>query len=182
MSVQRASEAAWRRFLTIGTTAASSAAAVAIADGWPQVYRRGRYPTELWQRGRAGRLAIGSSNWPPHPKVRRSAKPDWIAYWDFTPFELQRELFDRHLRLAQRLDLPFIVHMRDCGEATVEMLRRPRERGPLRGVMHSFTGDLATARAVPGARAPHQFCRHGDVQEVGRTARDRRQRSLTTAS
>ncbi|MEM6656222.1 MAG: TatD family hydrolase, partial [Planctomycetota bacterium] len=30
-------------------------------------------------------------------------------HWDDTPFDQQQDYFDRHLRLAQRVDLPFIV-------------------------------------------------------------------------
>jgi TatD DNase family protein len=36
--------------------------------------------------------------------------------------------------------------MRNCGEDVALMLRRARTRGELRGVMHSFTGDLALAQ------------------------------------
>lgn len=68
-------------------------------------------------------------------------------YWDFSPFDRQQDYFDRHLRLSQALDLPFIVHMRDCGEEVLGMLEEARSRGPLRGVMHSYTGDLDLARS-----------------------------------
>jgi len=61
-------------------------------------------------------------------------------YWDFTPFDQQQDYFDRHLRLSQQRGLPFIVHMRDCDEDILVMLREAHARGPLSGVMHSFTG------------------------------------------
>jgi TatD DNase family protein len=64
-------------------------------------------------------------------------------YWDFTPFDLQQEYFDRHIRLSQERGLPFIVHMRDCDEDILVMLREAHRRGPLAGVMHSFTGSRA---------------------------------------
>jgi TatD DNase family protein len=64
-------------------------------------------------------------------------------YWDFTPFDIQQDYFDRHLRLSQERSLPFIVHMRDCDEEILVMLREARRRGPLAGVMHSFTGSQA---------------------------------------
>ena len=66
-------------------------------------------------------------------------------YWDRAPFELQQDYFDRHLRLSQETGLPFVVHMRDCQEDILVMLREARQRGELRGVMHSFTGDIAGA-------------------------------------
>ncbi len=66
-------------------------------------------------------------------------------YWDFCPFDLQQDYFDRHLRLSQETGLPFIVHMRECEQDILEMLMEARQRGPLRGVMHSFTGDQTMA-------------------------------------
>ena len=66
-------------------------------------------------------------------------------YWDFTPFDVQQDYFDRHIRLSQERGLPFIVHMRDCDEDILIMLREAHQRGPLNGVMHSFTGSRAMA-------------------------------------
>lgn len=66
-------------------------------------------------------------------------------YWDFTPFDVQQDYFDRHIRLSQERGLPFIVHMRDCDEDILIMLREAHQRGPLNGVMHSFTGSQAMA-------------------------------------
>lgn len=61
-------------------------------------------------------------------------------YWDASPVEQQQDYFDRHLRLSQATGLPFVVHMRECEADVLAMLREARRRGPLRGVMHSFTG------------------------------------------
>lgn len=65
-------------------------------------------------------------------------------YWDFTPFEQQQDFFDRHIRLSQKTGKPFIVHMRDCDEDILIMLREAKTRAPLNGVMHSFTGSKET--------------------------------------
>jgi TatD DNase family protein len=66
-------------------------------------------------------------------------------YWDYTPRQVQQDYFDRHIRLSQARDLPLVIHMRDCEPEIVSMLRGGRGRGPLRGVMHSFTGTTETA-------------------------------------
>jgi TatD DNase family protein len=60
--------------------------------------------------------------------------------------ETQRVWFERHLRLSQERDLPFIVHLRDSADPIREMLEEAAGRGPLRGVMHSYTGDEEFAR------------------------------------
>ena len=142
----RAGDAGVKTILTIGTTAASSAKNVSLAAQWPQLYAAvgiqpnygAKATAEDWER--IVELAAA-------PGVRAIGETGLDAYWDYTPMEVQRTLFDQHLQLSRETDLAFIVHMRDCGAETVEMLRAARQRGPLRGVMHSFTGDLATAQA-----------------------------------
>lgn len=66
-------------------------------------------------------------------------------YWKEVPFPLQQDYFDRHLRLSQQLNLPFIVHQRECMAEILAMLREATLRGPLKGVMHSFTGTAGEA-------------------------------------
>lgn len=69
-------------------------------------------------------------------------------YWDKTPFPLQEEYFARHMELARRLEKPFAIHCRDAEADLVRMLRAEYEKhGPLRAVMHSFTGHAATAKS-----------------------------------
>jgi TatD DNase family protein len=58
---------------------------------------------------------------------------------------VQQDYFDRHLRLSQATGLHFIVHTRECDADALTMLRQAAGRGPLRGVMHSFTGAAETA-------------------------------------
>lgn len=67
-------------------------------------------------------------------------------YWKTVPIELQAEYFQRHIRLSHDMDLPFVVHLRDADEDVVIELRKAAQEGPLRGVMHSFTGTLETAQ------------------------------------
>ncbi len=66
-------------------------------------------------------------------------------YWDYTPFELQQDYFDRHLRLMQETGLPIVIHSRDCDDDLMPMLREARSRGPLVGIMHSFASTQEVA-------------------------------------
>jgi len=68
---------------------------------------------------------------------------DW--YRTTSPPELQRDYFDRHLRLAQRLSLPVVIHTRESIRDVLDMLREAAARGPIRPVLHSFTGTAAEA-------------------------------------
>ena len=81
------------------------------------------------------------------PKVVAIGETGLDRYWDFTPFDVQQDFFDRHLRLAQQHDLPVILHCREAAPDMLPMLREAVARGPLRGVMHSFSEDAPTAEA-----------------------------------
>ena len=56
--------------------------------------------------------------------------------------EMQKEVFKQQLDLAKELDLPVIVHARMSFDDIYDILK---DRN-LRGVIHSFTGDLETAK------------------------------------
>jgi TatD DNase family protein len=143
--VQRARDASVFTLLTVGTTRASSEMTVQIAREFPHVYAAvgiqpnygGQTTPDDWDRIRE--LARD-------PRVRAIGETGLDAYWDFTPFDVQQRLFAAHLRLSQETSLPVIVHMRDCGAATVEMLKAAHAHGPLCGVMHSFTGTIEVAQ------------------------------------
>ncbi len=69
-------------------------------------------------------------------------------YWDRTPFAHQQDYFARHLALARVLGCGVVIHCREAEADVVRMLREDFDRhGPVRGVMHSFTGTLETAQA-----------------------------------
>jgi TatD DNase family protein len=82
------------------------------------------------------------------PRVIAIGETGLDRYWDRTPFAMQEDYFARHMELARRLNKPFAIHCRDAEADTVRMLRDEFDRhGPIRAVMHSFSGDLDTARA-----------------------------------
>jgi TatD DNase family protein len=85
-----------------------------------------------------------------HPRVVALGETGLDRHWDFTPFDVQQDYLDRHLRLAQDRDLPVILHCREAAADLLPMLREAAARGPLRGVLHSFSEDPATAEAFLG--------------------------------
>jgi TatD DNase family protein len=82
------------------------------------------------------------------PEVAALGETGLDRYWDYTPFVQQEDYFARHLQLARARRLAVVIHCRQAEADTVRMLRADFEsHGPVRAVMHSFTGDLATAQA-----------------------------------
>ena len=143
--VSRASAAGVADIVAIGTTADSSEKTTGIAERFDCVHAAvGLQPNDCAQ--------VQSEDWDrivrlsQHPAVVALGETGLDRYWDYTPFDVQQDYFQRHLTLSQKIGLPFIVHMRDCETDVLESLRDARRRGPLSGVMHSFTGSAVTAR------------------------------------
>lgn len=62
------------------------------------------------------------------------------------PRELQREVFERQLIMANQRDMAVIIHSRDACEDTMNLLREYKPRG----VLHCFSGSAETAREAVG--------------------------------
>ena len=70
-------------------------------------------------------------------------------HYDYSPPDVQKQVFRAQVRLARELDRPVVIHTREADEDTLAILR---EEGPVRGVLHCFTGtpDLASAGLALG--------------------------------
>ena len=77
------------------------------------------------------------------PKVLAFGEIGLDYHYDFSPREVQREVFIEQLRIAQGSGKPVIIHTREAWDDTLEILRREWS-GP--GIMHCFTGDETQAR------------------------------------
>lgn len=143
--IERARMAGVATIIAVGTTVAGSRQCVDLAARHDGVYAAvAIHPNYLAEAAHGDFSLI--EQLASMPRVVAIGETGLDRHWDFTPFDVQQESFARHMRLAAQCDLPFIVHMRDCEADILESLRGAYdERGPLRGVMHSFTGDAAMA-------------------------------------
>ena len=128
----------------IGTRAVDSEAAADLADREPGIVAAaGIHPNDVaeadadeWDR--ITRLVVSG-------RVAAIGETGLDWYREHSPRELQREYFDRHIRLAQKLALPLVVHTRESIRDTLDALREALLRGPLVIVLHSFPGTVAEA-------------------------------------
>jgi len=143
-TIERARRAGVDAMVCVGATVESSEAALRLAKQYPcLVAAVGIHPNSCaeaaagdWDRivamvEHGGAVAIGETGLDRH--------------WDFSPFDLQRDYFDRHLRLAQQTGLPVVVHCREAEADVLPMLREASARSPLRGVLHAFSADASMA-------------------------------------
>ena len=66
-------------------------------------------------------------------------------HYDFSPKDVQREVFAAQVALAMSLDKPVVIHTREATLDTVAVLREVGA-GRVRGVMHCFSGTAEDAR------------------------------------
>jgi len=83
-----------------------------------------------------------------HPKVLAWGEIGLDYHYDHSPRPVQQAVFRRQLQCARRLGRPVIIHTRSADEDTIAILREAAVAGPLRGILHCFTGGEALARAA----------------------------------
>jgi TatD DNase family protein len=85
-----------------------------------------------------------------HPKVVGIGETGLDYHYMHSPKAVQRQAFERFLRMGRETGLPVVIHTREADEETVSILREAREEGSedLCGVVHCFSGDYPLARQV----------------------------------
>lgn len=63
-------------------------------------------------------------------------------HYDVYDKEKQKDLFDYQLNLAEKYNLPVVIHSRDATQDTIEILKKHK----VKGIIHSFSGSLDTAQ------------------------------------
>ncbi|MDA7950138.1 MAG: TatD family hydrolase [Pirellulaceae bacterium] len=138
--LQEAKDANVTRMLAVGITLETSLASLNLAKKHAGVYAAvGIHPNSCHEASEKDWEKITSLT--NDPKVIAIGETGLDKYWDFAPIELQEEYFRKHIHLSQKTGLPFIVHMRDCSEEILTILKEGAQEGPLFGIMHSYTGN-----------------------------------------
>lgn len=79
-----------------------------------------------------------------HPKIVGIGETGLDYYWDKSPKDVQQALFRKQIHLAQKLNLPIIIHNRDATGDVIQILRE-ENAASVGGVMHCFSGSVETA-------------------------------------
>ncbi len=146
--IERANLAGLSAIVSVGVSALSSEATMRLAAKHKMVFAAiGIHPnyTHEAEVGDWNRIYQWATHRQAGQKIVALGETGLDRYRDHAPFEVQLDYFDRHVRLSQQTGLPFIVHARESLPDILTLLRDARTRGPLTGVMHSFSGDAAAA-------------------------------------
>ncbi len=65
-------------------------------------------------------------------------------HYDFSPRDVQKDVFKKQLILAKELDLPVIIHDREAHEDTLNLLKKYNPKG----IVHCFSGSVEMARDI----------------------------------
>ena len=80
-----------------------------------------------------------------HEKVVGIGEMGLDYHWDKSPKDVQQVLFRKQIRLAQKVNLPIIIHNRDATEDVIRILQE-EEAHMTGGIMHCYGGSVETAK------------------------------------
>lgn len=138
--VQRAADARVTTIVSIATGPDDWDADLALAERFPGVFATaGIHPHAASQASEAGFARIRALL--AHPRVVGVGETGLDYHYDFSPRDVQRHNFARHLEMARETGKPVIVHSRESDDDLRALLREAGQ-GTV-GVLHSFSSGRA---------------------------------------
>ena len=138
-ALQHARDEGVTRVVTIGTDAAESAAAIALAQTHDEVWATvGLHPHDA-KNGVDTIVGLLDA-----PKVVAVGECGLDFHYDHSPRDVQRAAFAAQIQLAHERGLALSIHTREAWDDTFAILEA--EGMPERTVFHCFTGGAAEAR------------------------------------
>lgn len=121
-----------------------------VANAWPEVrfsigvhpHAAGKYAADPSQAATHVATAIAAQ-----PLTRGLGEIGLDYHYDFSPRDIQQEVFRQQIRLAATRRLPIVIHTREAEDDTFRILTEERADA-VGGVFHCFTGDRGMARRV----------------------------------
>lgn len=145
--IGRARAAGVTGLLTISDRLSSTQAIRRIADAHDDVWRSvGVHPHH----------AKDEPDLTPETLIRLTEDPKVIGvgecgldfHYEYSPRDVQENVFRVHIAAARETGLPLIIHMRDADEAMLGMLEDECGKGPFTPLLHCYTGGPALAAGV----------------------------------
>jgi len=137
--IDRAHAAGVDTVISIGTSVASSQAAHGLACRHPSIFSSaGIHPHDA--------DAFDDRDWPKlvelwkHSRVVAIGETGLDYYYDYADRSRQQDVFARHLEVAQKFDMPVIVHIRDAFDDAFQIMKDVGVSAG--GVVHCFTGGI----------------------------------------
>ena len=143
--VKRAEAAGVTQIICVGTDLPSSKTSISIAEKYNAVFATvGVHPHDA--KDTPDDYLRQLRDLASHSKVVAMGEMGLDYFRDFSPRNVQKEVFLSQLALARELDLPAVIHNRDADEDILNCLEEVRYK---KSVLHCFSSDTEMAgRAV----------------------------------
>ncbi|MCM1488118.1 MAG: TatD family hydrolase [Firmicutes bacterium] len=132
------------KIVTIGCALDRWQPTIDLAEKYPNMYAAlGLHPEDIdgvpsdWRQRLTALLA--------HPKAVALGEIGLDYHYEGFDRELQIKFFREQIELAEKLELPVIIHSRDAAADTLDILR---DTTPKKAVMHCFSGSAETAEEL----------------------------------
>lgn len=66
-------------------------------------------------------------------------------YWDKSYLELQLQMFNKQMRIAEKYQMPVIIHNREAMQLTFDVIK---EYSNVTGIMHCYSGSVEMAKEI----------------------------------
>lgn len=130
--------------VNVGADLTSSKNSIALAEQYDFIYAAvGIHPNEVGEMQDEDLETL--ADMAKHEKVVAIGEIGLDYHYDEPGRDVQKLWFEKQLRLAQALNMPFIVHDRDAHQDTLELLKKV---GYYNGVMHCFSGSCEMAKIL----------------------------------
>ena len=130
--------------VNIGSCIASSRASVALAEKYDFLYAAvGVHPNEVGALTDSDLEII--EKLAAHEKTVAIGEIGLDYHYDEPPRDVQKIWFEKQMRLAEKLKMPYIVHDREAHQDTIDMIQKV---GYTNGVMHCFSGSVEMANIM----------------------------------
>ena len=131
------------RIIISGCTKETIVESIALADKYQEVYLTiGYHPSEA-------KIITSKDLELLEDQIRNNSKVKGIGeigldyHYGKEDIELQKDLFRKQMKLAEKLNLPVVIHSRDATEDTISILK---EFPQVIGDIHCFSGSIETAK------------------------------------
>lgn len=127
--------------MNVGCDYESSLQSVALAEKYDFIYAAvGFHPHDAANLPQDWQTVI--TQLLEHPKVHAIGEIGLDFHYDFSPRDIQQEVFEKQLVLAQQTGYPVLVHDREAHGPVMDIIRSHK----VLGVMHSFSGSGQMAK------------------------------------
>lgn len=128
--------------INIGTNLENSRASIQLAERYENVYAAcGIHPSDVFYEN-ADKAIEKIEELLKHPKAVALGEIGLDYHYEDIPQDLQMIYFEKQMRLAERLQIPVIIHDRDAHGDCLDMIKK---FPTVSGVFHSFSGSAEMA-------------------------------------